>query len=191
MWVERQPDRGLSPSFIIGLVLLLFILTGDFGSFGGSSNNQSGQQVRLGQTPQVQAQEVREKLLYEMTLANERLEKENRHLQQQVMLLRRLYRACRGGNSTAAGASTGELAKMAAAEAALASAGEQGAAAGAAGSSQQAQQQAAGQQAQAQGQTQTQGQGQQQGQAQGQVVQQQQQQQQGATVAAGGGTGGT
>ncbi|GIL42843.1 hypothetical protein Vafri_698 [Volvox africanus] len=125
MWAAQPaPDRGISPSFIIGLVLLLFIMTADMSSWGSNSSSSS-QQVRLGQQQaQAQAQEVRDKLMYELTLSNERLEKENRQLHLQLLVLRRLLRSCRGNGTS--GGSASEIMELAQSELALATAGDSG-----------------------------------------------------------------
>ncbi|KAG2450203.1 hypothetical protein HYH02_000305 [Chlamydomonas schloesseri] len=97
----------------------MFLLTADMSAWNG--NNGNPQQVRLGQQAQQQAQEVREKLLYELTLSNERLEKENRHLHQQLLVLRRLLRTCRGGAAGNRTLTPSELVQLAQAELDLAS----------------------------------------------------------------------
>ncbi|KAG2442657.1 hypothetical protein HXX76_002741 [Chlamydomonas incerta] len=130
MW-GQPPDRGgFSPSFILGLVLIMFLLTADMSAWG-NGNNGNPQQLRLGQQAQQQAQEVREKLLYELTLSNERLEKENRHLHQQLLVLRRLLRTCRGGAAGNRTLTPSELAQLAQVEIDLASGKTSAAAAGA------------------------------------------------------------
>jgi len=54
-------------------------------------------------TPPLEAmrEQIKEKIVYELSVSNERLETENRQLRQEVLHLKRLYRNCRGGNATA------------------------------------------------------------------------------------------
>lgn len=101
---SRSDERGRP--WLVGLVVLLLFLTlTDIGS-NNQTTRPAGQTLAAAPADRLR-DDVRDKLLYEMSLANEKLEKENRALLTQALMLRSLLRQCRGrqnGSSSIAGA---------------------------------------------------------------------------------------
>lgn len=100
MFVPGPPnaERGLSKPFVIGLILLLLFLTAQT---EWSATNRTTPQKTITTLPAEKLkEEVREKIVYDLSVSNEKLESENKELRQQLFHIKRLYRACRGKNAT-------------------------------------------------------------------------------------------
>ncbi|CAD7698969.1 unnamed protein product [Ostreobium quekettii] len=95
-------ERGVSKPFIVALILLLLFLTTtqDWGaSPGGAGDRLRRAELRGGPGA---AEKVKEKIIYDLSVLNEKLERENMQLQQQVLDTRRAFRACVRGEDGAA-----------------------------------------------------------------------------------------
>lgn len=90
-------NQGVSRPFIVGLVLLLLFLSfhTDLGGGTSSSNSSSSRREMKQVVAQDQIKEgVKEKILLELSVVNEKLETENRRLKQYVLDMRRAMRGC-------------------------------------------------------------------------------------------------
>ncbi|CAD7699898.1 unnamed protein product [Ostreobium quekettii] len=98
---QNVGERGVSRPFIVALILLLLFLstTQDWGKAPSGGKKPEGTGAKGGA---VVSERVKEKIIYDLSVQNEKLERENARLRQQVLDTRRAFRACtRGENGTA------------------------------------------------------------------------------------------
>lgn len=97
----QNAERGLSRPFVLGLILLLLFLTAQT---EWSATNRTSQHKTVTALPADKLkEEVREKIITDLSISNEKLENENKAIRQQLLHLKRLYRACRGNSTESSG----------------------------------------------------------------------------------------
>ncbi|CAL5222692.1 g5093 [Coccomyxa viridis] len=100
MFFQTVPgsNPGISRPFIVGLVMLLLFLSMQTEWTPGNARQSAGKSISSpsGTTPSAaEAREsMKEKVILDLSLNNERLERENARLKQHVLDLRRAARAC-------------------------------------------------------------------------------------------------
>lgn len=95
----NTPDRGIfSRPFIFGVILLLLFLTATT-EVGPAPQRQSSSLTLRGNQSSAEDQ-LRDEIVYKLSVANAQLEKENRLMRIHLLELRKIARECKGANFT-------------------------------------------------------------------------------------------